>query len=280
MGPRDARRGVRGGGSGHFDFHQLRGPLAVARDGLGQRFHNLRDALLDGPHSLAVRTHSGGSVGQQRQRVVGGGVSVHREAVVAALDAPLEHGAQLRRGDFGVGHHEAQRGRHIRVDHAGPLGHAGHAHRAPPQRDLHGGGLGDQVRGHDGARGVLETVRAQAVNQARQRVHDLAAVHLHADDPRGGRQHLRRPQREQLRGRLARGQRHAVARARGAVGVPGVHQDGAHGALGQRQMAPRQLERSRLHAVLREYGGRIGGQSADDQRQIVLFHLTDSGVDG
>ena len=44
----------------------------------------------------------------------------------------------------------------LRLDHAGALGHAGDAHRAALQRHFAEGDLGDQVRGHDGARDVVE----------------------------------------------------------------------------------------------------------------------------
>src|ERR1035437_5422876 len=45
-------------------------------------------------------------------------------------------------------------------------------------------------------------------------------------------------------------------------------------------MTQAQAHRRRLHAVLRKYGGRIGRQPADDQRQIVFFHLPYPGVGG
>src|ERR1035437_3679992 len=45
-------------------------------------------------------------------------------------------------------------------------------------------------------------------------------------------------------------------------------------------MTQAQAHRRRLHAVLRKYGGRIGRQPADDQRQIVFSHLPYTGVGG
>ena len=79
---------------------------------------------------------------------------------------------------------------------------------------------------------------------------------------------------------LAGGLRHGIARPRGAIGVARVHDDGPHLSLGGLQQPPAQLHRRGLHVVLREDGGGIGRKAGDDQGEVVLFHLADSGVSG
>jgi hypothetical protein len=151
---------------------------------------------------------------------------------------------------------------------------------AAPQVGFGEGGFDHQVGGHDGAGGVFEARRRKARHQPRQGGGDLGAVHFHADHASGCGEHLRHRQLENLGGRARGGQRHGVAGARGAVGVAGIHQNGADAALRQRQMAAAQPDRRRLHAVAREHGGGGGVETGDDQRQIVTLGLPYSGVHG
>ena len=166
------------------------------------------------------------------------------------------------------------------MNHAGAFGHAGHAHGAAPQVGFGESGLADQVGGHDGAGGVFESGGREAVDQARQGGGDFGAVHFHANHAGGCGEHLRHRQLEDFGGGAGGGQRHGVAGAGGAVGVAGIHEDGADAAFRQRQMAAAQPDRRRLHAVAREHGGGIGGKTGDDQRQIVTLGLPDSGIHG
>ncbi len=76
------------------------------------------------PQSPSVGPHAGGAVGQQQQRVVGRSIAIHRKAVIAALDRSAAACSQRGAGDLGVGHHEAERRGHVRLDHARALGHA------------------------------------------------------------------------------------------------------------------------------------------------------------
>ena len=79
----------------YVDGDELARAFAVARDGLRQRSPSRRRwPLRQLAELLGIGPHAGGAVGQQHQRVVGGGVAIHREAVVAALHAALQHGAQ------------------------------------------------------------------------------------------------------------------------------------------------------------------------------------------
>jgi hypothetical protein len=142
------------------------------------------------------------------------------------------------------------------------------AMRTVPRRNFTSAecGLGHQVGGHDGARGIIETVGMQSGDQPGQGIGDLGGVEFHSDHAGGCRQHLRGRQLEQLGRRFRCGQRHRIARARGAIGVAGVHQNGARqSAASALQVAPAEPHGRGLHAVLREYRGRRSGQAADDQ---------------
>ena len=57
------------------------------------------------------------------------------------------------------------------------------------------------------------------------------------------------------------------------LALPALISTAPHRPLDALQMAAAQAHRRGLHAVLREDGGGVGRQAADDQRQIVLFHL-------
>ena len=79
--------------------------------------------------------------------------------------------------------------------------------------------------------GIVETVGAQAAHQRGRALMILARVEFHADHAGGGGQHLRGRQLAAVCAAALRGgQRHRVARARGAIGVARVHQNGAHHA--------------------------------------------------
>ena len=86
--------------------------------------------------------------------------------------------------------------------------------------------------------------------------------------------------RSSLAGSLAGGQRDGIAGAGGAVGVAGIDEDGADQALGRSEVTAAEAHRRGLHAILREDGGRVGGEAGDDQRQIVLLRRANSGVGG
>ncbi len=137
-------------------------------------------------------------------------------------------------------------------------------------------------------RSVVMMARAASSNRAGERpstrrgraVGDFGAVHFHANHAGGCGEHLRHRQLEDFGGGAGGGQRHGVAGAGGAVGVAGVHEDGADAAFRQRQMAAAEPDRRRLHAVAREHGGGAGIEAGDDQRQIVTLGLPDSGIHG
>src|SRR6267154_1170475 len=45
-------------------------------------------------------------------------------------------------------------------------------------------------------------------------------------------------------------------------------------------MTSAQHNRRSLYPILRKHGGRIGWQPADDESEVILLHLADSGVGG
>src|ERR1039458_3685806 len=120
----------------------------------------------------------------------------------------------------------------------------------------------------------------EARRQTRQRVDNLVRFHLHPNHASGNGQHLADRQPQQPGRRLASGERHGMARTRGAIGVARVHQNCARQPMREPQMAPAKLDRRGLHAVLREDGGGGGGKAADNQREIVLLHLAYAGIGG
>ncbi len=139
----DGASDARGVGFGaralHINRHQLLRAFAVAHDLLRERHENLGQRVLErlrgGPMARStVRKHGDG--------VVGGGVAVHGNAVIAAIDGLLQSSAQKRRRDHGVGDDESQRGGHIRLDHSRSLGHAGDARALEFRRS----GLGNECR--------------------------------------------------------------------------------------------------------------------------------------
>ena len=73
-------------------------------------------------HSSAIR--------QQRHRVVGGHVAIHGQRVIGAFRCRRQHFPQALCRDQSHRSSQSQRRRHVRMNHARALGHAGDAHRA------------------------------------------------------------------------------------------------------------------------------------------------------
>ena len=126
----------------------------------------------------------------------------------------------------------------------------------------------------------LKRSSARSAIKLRKRFLDQREIQLDADHAGGCRQHLRGRQFQELRRGAAGGQGHALAGARGAVGVAGIHQDGAHLAPRNAQMLAAELHGCGLHAVLRENGGGGGGHAGNNEREIVARLRADSGVRG
>ena len=196
----------------------------------------------------------------------------------AAFGGVGQRPAKVHRRDGGVRHDKAQRGRHIRVDHAGALGHAGNPDRVTAQRQLRESHLGDAVRGHDGAGSFRKTRLVQLGNQLRQRLDDALGIQLDSNHARRGRQNLMNWNAESLGGGTARGLRRLHPRARRAVGVSGIGQDGTGFATGGAQVLAAQLHRRRLNAICSEHRRRGSRHVGDNQREVVLLLFSDARV--
>ena len=175
---------------------------------------------------------------------------------------------------------KAERGGHLRMNHATALGHAGDVHHAGAQRHLAEGHLRHLIGGEDGARGVREAVLGQAVEQTRQGIDDELGVQFDADHAGGSGQHFGHRRLQHPRHRAAGGQRGPAAGAGRAIGVAGVHQDGAGDAARRSQVLSRQQHRRGLHAVAGEHRRRRGRRLREDQGQVVLLLFPDARVGG
>ena len=216
------------------------------------------------------------------QRVVGGGVAIHRDAVVAALHRrasawPAERGSGMCASVITKPRVVAM----LRLNHAGAFGQPGHAHGAAAQAEFGEGGFRHQVRGQDG---VARHPRSARVRPATSR--GSASRSCAHPVPRQSRRWRPAapapaaasaiwPRRAQVASATASPVRVAQlalpAFIRMAPTSPLRHASNARAA---------QPHRRRLHAVLREHGGGVGRQTADDQGQIVLLGLAYAGVGG
>ena len=141
------------GGACNADRDELGGAFTIAGDLFGQVDARLGERFLK---FLARRLDARGAVGEDEQRVVGAGVAVDGDAVERAARSVLQAQAQARRRDNRVGHHHAEHGGHVGMDHAAALGGAG---QAPAfVREFDAGRFGDHVGGHDRGGGGVEAV--------------------------------------------------------------------------------------------------------------------------
>ena len=76
--------------------------------------------------SVAGRRHRrvarAGTGGERHHRVTGRGIAVDGDAVEAFIDRPFQQGLQHRRRHRRVSEHKRQHSRHVRLNHARPLG--------------------------------------------------------------------------------------------------------------------------------------------------------------
>src|ERR1035437_1496684 len=108
------------GGADDGDGEHLSGALAVAGALLAEVNADLLQGHLEGlqPVAWQERPATGGAIGEDRQHVVGAGVTVHGDQVEAAFNTTGEHLAQLGSGHGGVGGQEPEHGGHVDVDHS------------------------------------------------------------------------------------------------------------------------------------------------------------------
>lgn len=148
------------------DLDEFGRALAVAHDELAEPLGERRQ---DGRHGRVVlvgrvvgdgrgvRRRGGRSVGEECHRVVGARVAVDGDGVEGLVDRVGEEGLCGARGDGRVGTQNPQEGRHVGVDHACSLGHAGQRVLCPPvrgrgERECRAEEFGERVGRADGLR--------------------------------------------------------------------------------------------------------------------------------
>ena len=269
-----ARRG-RAGGAGDVDLDEFARALAVAHQLRGEVVHDLFQLGLEvGQPPVARardarRTRSAG--GEQKAGVVGRGVAVHGHRIEGGARIERQQALQHAGRQGGVGDDEGQHGRHVRRDHARPLGDPVDAHLNAVDLGGFRRALGEGVGGHDGRGGVGPGVGAQVGFELRNPGGDLRVVQHHADHPGRG-QHdvaLTAIDAPRQRGGGAAGGVGPGLAGEG-VGAPGVDDQRAHVRAcvgGQLLLAP--VHGRRADRVAREHA-RAGRPFVEDHQQGVL----------
>ncbi len=195
----------------------------------------------------------------------------------------VQQGLQHRRGDVGVGDDEGQHGRHVRRDHARPLGEAGDLDLDALDLALGVRALGEGVRGHDAQTRLGPGVGLQTGLDVGQAGGDLGVVQHHADHPGRGQHDVTLAATEALgdfRRRAAR--RVGPGLAGEGVGAAGVDHQGLDplAALVGVQLALAPVDRRRTHLVPRKdaCAGRALGEAED--HQVVALVLVEAGAGG
>ncbi len=154
------------------DLHgnELGCALAITNDGLGHFHEHLEHRLLQLGEQLASGLGDLRQVrlagGDQHAAVVGGGVAVDGDAVEGLVRRIAYQVLQYAARHLGVGRDVTEHGRHVRPDHAGALGDAGHGDGHAVVLELAAGALGQGVGGHDAGGGFGPVVFVQ-VGQCR-----------------------------------------------------------------------------------------------------------------
>ena len=123
-------------------------------------------------------------VGEQNQGVIRTGIPIDGDGVERIRQGLVEHLLERSPAHRGIGAYIAQHGRHVRVDHAGTLGHAGDGQRPSVQCHLPGRDLGKGIGRHDTSHGIPETARRQGRGGGLHAGLHFLPVGQHADHPR------------------------------------------------------------------------------------------------
>ena len=231
--------------SEHFDGDQFLCALAVACDLNCKILHHTHHGLSKNRLVGRLDSYARSAVGEQQHRVVRRRIAIHAQTVVALLHGGAQSLAKYGHAGGGVGHHETERGRHQRLDHAGALCHAGDAHRAVLQGDLGRRCLARGVGRHDRLGRVKKFPGGELPGERRQRIDDQRRIEFHADHACRGGQDAVHLDLERLCGGAAAFECDAVAAARGAVRIAGVHHHGRNQTAGRGQMFCATIARGR-----------------------------------
>ena len=141
---------------------------------------------------------SGRAIGEDRESVVGRGVTVDADAIEGRADRLAQGLLERCFADGGVGGDQAEQGGHHRVDHPRPLGDSGNrgtvsglvTGRLPGQGDCPLGTLGSGIGGHDRL-GHLPAILPREVRRCLTEAGiDLLHIEPDANHPSRSDQHL------------------------------------------------------------------------------------------
>ncbi len=249
--------------------------IAIARD----RQTASRASANAPTSSAAIEAAAGRTVGEHEDRVVGRGVAVDRHLVEAAIDGRPQQRPERRGVDGRIGGEEGEHRRHLRMDHAGALGHAADAdHAAIGQAGRDRVLLRARVGGHDRpCRLPRRGPRATWLQGGDDGLHG-GYRKPRADEASRGREDLVRLAAEMSGSRSHDGARVVQSAGTGpGVRAAGVHDDPTHGrgAGGERLLG--QQHRRRPHQVGGEGRRRACRPVGRQQHQVGAARLADAG---
>ena len=246
--------------------------FTVANDRLREFYRHVADRRTQAfipDRRPALDLHAGRTSRDQHERIVGGSIAIDGDRVERLVGHFLQEFLQQAGGHGRVGRHEAKHRGHVRMDHAGALGDAGHGHGLAADLDPPRRALGHDVGGHDGFGGARPVRNAQVRLCGRQPGNDsIGGQRLH-DHAGGERQHFL--------GRTSHGRSHRVADlqpafqaifARAGVCVARIDHHGARCLAGGKVLLAED-DRRCAKAVQREHA-RDGGAGRDAHEQHVL----------
>ncbi|OQA07081.1 MAG: hypothetical protein BWY65_02005 [Firmicutes bacterium ADurb.Bin373] len=139
-------------GAQHLYFDHFGSSLAITRYGSGQTGADCRQGI---PEIYIIRVPgfdsfiAGHAVGHDHRHIVRAAVAVNSDHIETESSGVLQRFPQTGGGHRRVGGYKAEHRRHVRVNHARPLGHAADSDLPAPQRQLYSSLLGEGIRGHD-----------------------------------------------------------------------------------------------------------------------------------
>ena len=284
MGNRIGHQPALSRGFAAFDSHcdEFGGTFAIPHNGLGQLLGNAQHSGLEGlPLGAGQRLERGvrGAVaGNHHQRIVGGGVAIHRDAVercFGQLQRQLLHDG---RADTGIGRNETQHGGHVGSNHAGALADPGDADPAAADVQLRTKGFGHGLGRHDGLAHAQPVVFPRVGQCCVQSGLDAVIGQGLHDDAGGKRQDLLRRQ-AQFAGQSGAGAQGtgAAVGAGAGIGIARVDQQRPDASAGAGQVLTADLHGCRTEAVLREDAGYRGTRLQQHHRQVFALRFADAG---
>src|SRR5882672_1094319 len=249
-----------GFGATDFDFDDALSAFAVGDDllceGAADTFESCGE-LAVGFGAVCDGRRTGGAVGEDEERVIGGRVTVDANRVNRSRSDIAQRSLQKRRRNVGVGGDEGERGGHVGMNHAGAFGAADEMDALGGHSEGGGGSFGASVRGADGERKFGERAGggATVTREHGKGAENFFYGELHADNAGGTDEEFVSRDAETFRGFFDGALRGEIALGSGgAVGVASVDDDGAHVAFGFGEMFFGESDGSGDDEILREDG--------------------------